>query len=379
LARIKYAVETYGADRISLDSLDSLFSRFSDRGTVRREMFRIVSALKKMQITAVMTAERDQEYGVISRYGVEEFVADNVIILRNALDAEKRRRTVEVLKFRGTIHKKGEHPFTVVPGAGLVVIAPSAIELTQQSLADRVTAGNDELDVMCGGGFFRDSVILVSGTTGTGKTLFTTEFIAGGLNSGERTLLFAYEESREQILRNISGLKGHFEEKEKEGKLKVVYQYPEVMSLEEHLISIKAMITEFKPGRIALDSISALQRVGAPKGFHEFVIGLAALLKTEQITGLFTSTTPALVGLSSVSEAHISPMTDTIILLRHVELNGQMRRALTMLKMRGSAHDSNIREFFIDASGLHIDKPFRNVKGILSGNSIQISPLELHE
>lgn len=379
LARIEYAVQNCGADRISLDSLDSLFSRFSDRGTVRREMFRIVSALKKMQVTAVMTAERDQEYGVISRYGVEEFVADNVIILRNALDAEKRRRTVEVLKFRGTTHKKGEHPFTVVPGAGLVVIALSSIELTQKSSETRITSGNDKLDMMCGGGFFRDSVILVSGTTGTGKTLIATEFIAGGLNSGERTLLFAYEESHEQLFRNVSDFGRNFEQMEREGKLKVICHYPEIMGLEDHLISMNTMIHDFKPDRIAVDSLSALERVSTPKGFREFIIGLASSIKTQQIAGLFTSTAPALVGMTSVSEAHISATTDSIILLRNVEINGEMRRALTVLKMRGSAHDNDIREFFIDASGLYIDKPFRNINGILSSHPMQIAPLELHE
>ena len=254
------------------------------------------------------------------------------------------------------------------------MIPLSAIELKQKSSDVRITSGNKELDAMCGGGFFRDSLVLVSGATGTGKTLITTEFIAGGLNSGERALLFAFEESREQLFRNASDFGTNFEQMEKDGKLKVVCDYPEVMGLEDHLIHMNKVINAFKPTRIAVDSLSALERVSSVKGFREFVIGLASSIKELQIAGLFTSTTPTLLGWSSITEAHISATTDSIILLRNVEMNGGMRRALTVLKMRGSQHDKDIREFVIDGSGMHIGKPYRNVTGILSGNPVQVTP-----
>jgi circadian clock protein KaiC len=377
MARIENAVSKVGAKRVSLDSLGAIFTQFSDAAVVRRELFRIATALKKIGVTSVMTAERREEYGEISRFGVEEFVADNVIILRNILDDEKRRRTIETLKFRGTPHQKGEYPFTVIPGEGIVVIPLSAIELKQRSTNIRIQSGNAQLDRMCGGGFFRDSIILVTGATGCGKTLMCTEFIAGGAAKGERCLLFAYEESRDQLFRNATGWGVDFEEMERDGRLKVVCMYPEAMGLEDHLIRMKKLIDEFKPNRLAVDSLSALERVSTLKGYREFAIGLTSFIKHKEIGGLFTATTPTLMGGSSVTEAHISTITDSIILLRYVEMLGEMRRGITVLKMRGSMHEKEIREFTIDGKGMHVGKPFRNVSGILSGFPQQVAVDEL--
>jgi circadian clock protein KaiC len=370
LARVEHAVRTVGARRVAMDSLGAVFARLGDSPVVRRELFRIVSALKKLGVTAVMTAERTHEYGDISRHGVEEFVADNVVILRNVLDDEKRRRTIEILKFRGTSHQKGEFPFTILPTAAIVILPLSAMELTQRSSDIRITSGSAELDEMCGGGFFRDSIILVSGATGTGKTLMVTQFMVGGFQAQERCLLFAFEESREQLFRNAHGL--DFEAMERDDKLRVVCEYPEVAGLEDHLVRMKTLIEEFHPQRVAVDSLSALERVATVKGFREFVIGLTSFMKEQEMVGLFTATTPTLMGGESVTEAHISSITDSIILLRYVEMFGEMRRGVTVLKMRGSKHDKDIREFNIDATGMHIGKPFRNVVGILSGRPTHV-------
>jgi circadian clock protein KaiC len=375
LARIEHAVDKAKAKRVCMDSLGAISVQFTNQSTVRGELFRIASRLKHLEVTSVMTAERIEEYGQIARFGVEEFVADNVLILRNVLEGEKRRRTLEILKFRGTMHQKGEFPFTIMPGAGIVAIPLSAIELKQQSTDIRVPSGIPELDEMCGGGFFRDSIILVSGATGTGKTLATTHFIQGGAEKNERSLLFAFEESREQLFRNAWGWGTDFEDMEKRGLLKVVCAYPETAGLEDHLISMKSVIDEFKPNRVAVDSLSALERVSTIKGFREFVLGLTSFIKHQEIAGLFTSTTPTLLGGSSVTEAHISTITDTIILLRYVEMFGEMRRGLTVLKMRGSKHDKDIREFTIDERGMHIGEAFRDVTGILSGSPIHGRPV----
>ncbi len=377
VARIEHAVRKVNARRVSMDSLGAIFTQLTDSARVRRELFRVATALKRLQVTAVMTAERTSEYGDIGRYGVEEFVADNVVIIRNVLEEEKRRRTIEILKFRGTSHQKGEFPLTIIPGQGVVVIPLSEIELKQRSSELRITSGSEELDRMCGGGFFRDSIVLVSGATGTGKTLMTTEFIAGGAKGKERCLLFAFEESREQLFRNANGWGIDFERMERDGLLRVVCEYPEVAGLEDHLVRMKTMIDEFQPNRVAVDSLSALERVSTVKGFREFVIGLTSFIKQKEIAGLFTATTPTLVGGSSVTEAHISTITDSIILLRYVEMFGEIRRGITVLKMRGSAHEKNIREITIDGSGMHIGNPYRDVTGILSGNPACVPASEL--
>jgi circadian clock protein KaiC len=295
IARIEYAIRKYSAQRVSLDSLGAIFSHLADSAQVRNDLFRLASALRELGVTAIMTAERTQEYGDISRYGVEEFVADNVVILRNVLNDEKRRRTIEILKYRGTNHQKGEYPFTIIPRQGVVIIPLSAIELEQHSSNIRITSGSDELDKMCGGGFFRDSIILVSGATGTGKTLMVTEFMAGGVLNDERCLVFAFEESREQLFRNATGWGVDFQKMEKEGKLKVVCRYPETTGLENH----------------------------------------------------------------------------------YVEMYGEMRRGITVLKMRGSMHDKDIREFTIDHQGMHIGHPFRNVTGILAGTPMYTTQNEV--
>jgi circadian clock protein KaiC len=377
LARVENAVRKVNAQRVSLDSLGAIFTQFNDAAIVRRELLRIASVLKRLGVTSLMTAERTEEYGAISRHGVEEFVADNVLILRNILGEEKRRRTIETLKFRGARHHKGEYPFTVIPGEGIIVIPLSAIELKQRSSNVRITAGNSELDKMCGGGFFRDSIVLVTGATGCGKTLMTTEFIQGGVSQGERCLLFGFEESRDQLFRNATGWGIDFEQMEKDGLLKIVCAYPETAGLEDHLIRVKALIDEFRPNRLAVDSLSALERVSTLKGYREFVIGLTSFIKHHEIGGLFTATTPSLMGGTSVTESHISTITDSIILLRYVEMLGEMRRGITVLKMRGSMHDKDIREFSIDSAGMHIGLPFRNVSGILSGFPQQIHAEEI--
>jgi circadian clock protein KaiC len=370
LARIQHAVKTVNARRVVLDSLTQLFDHFiGDPKVLRRELFQISIALKKSGLTVLMTAERNSEYGEITRHRLEEFVADNVVILRNVLHREKRRRTIEVLKMRGSHHAEGEAPFTLVANQGVVAVPLSSLRLEQQSSMVRVTSGNPAIDEMCGGGFFRDSVTLVSGATGTGKTLLVTNFLAGGVAAGEKAILFGYEESKGQLFRNAHGWGVDFAKMEDEGKLKIICLYPEAQGLPDHLLTVESLVDEFQPNRIAIDSLSALERIAPDAGFREFLISLTSFIKKREIAGLCTATSKSLIGGESASEQHISTLTDSIILLRYIQEQNTMHRGLMVLKMRGSEHAKEIRRFAIDGRGMHLGEPFKDAPNVFAGGN----------
>jgi len=378
LSRIEHAAKSVNAKRVVLDSLTQLFDHFiGDTKVLRRELFRVTDELKKARLTVLMTAERNAEYGEITRHRLEEFVADNVVILRNVLQRERRRRTIEVLKMRGSHHAEGEAPFTILGGRGilgnhgLVAVPLSSLRLEQQSSGVRVTSGNPAIDEMCGGGFFRDSVTLVSGATGTGKTLLVTNFLAGGVAAGEKALLIGYEESRGQLFRNATGWGIDFASMESEGKLKVFCLYPEAQGLADHLLAIQSLVDEVRPNRIAIDSISALERIAPDVGFRDFLISLTSFIKKREIAGLYTATSKSLIGGETASEQHISTLTDSIILLRYMQERHIMHRGLMVLKMRGSEHAKEIRRFTIDGSGMHLGESFKGAPNVFSGGDAE--------
>jgi circadian clock protein KaiC len=371
IERIQYAIRKYKAKRVAVDSVTAIFQQYDAAGVVRREIFRMTARLKLIGVTTVMTTERIEEYGPVARFGVEEFVSDNVVIVRNVLDGERRRRTLEILKLRGTSHMKGEYPFTIT-GDGINIFPLGAMRLTQRSSNVRVSSGVTTLDEMCGGGFFKDSIILVTGATGTGKTLLVSKFIENACSSGDRAILFAYEESRAQLSRNASSWGIDFEEMESKGLLKILCAYPESAGLEDHLQMIKSEIAEFKPSRISIDSLSALARGVSNNAFRQFVIGVTGFAKQEEITGFFTNTTDHFLGSHSITESHISTITDTILMLQYVEIRGEMSRAINVFKMRGSWHDKGIREYTISENGPDIRDSFSNFEGIISGTPTRV-------
>ena len=378
IERIQYAIKKYKAKLVSIDSVTAIFQQYDAASVVRKEIFRLVARLKQLQVTSIMTTERVEEYGQIARFGVEEFVSDNVAIMRNVLEGERRRRTIEILKLRGTTHMKGEYPFTIT-NDGINIFPLGAMRLTQRSSNVRISSGVKTLDELCGGGFFKDSIILATGATGTGKTLLVSKFIEEGCSQGERAILFAYEESRAQLSRNASSWGINFEEMEQKGLLKLLCCYPESAGLEDHLQTIKSEIAKFKPSRIAIDSLSALARGVTNNAFRQFVIGVTGYAKQEEITGFFTNTTDQFMGSNSITESHISTITDSIILLQYVEIRGEMSRAINVFKMRGSWHDKGIREYSINSKGANIKDSFRNYEGIISGSPSRISVDEKSE
>jgi len=372
IERIQYAIRKYKAKRVSIDSVTAVFQQYDAAAVVRRELFRLAARLKLLEVTTVMTTERIDEYGPVARFGVEEFVSDNVVIVRNVLEGERRRRMIEILKLRGTSHMKGEYPFTITPD-GINIFPLGAMQLTQRSSNVRVSSGIKTLDEMCGGGFFRDSIILVTGATGTGKTLLVSKFLENGCANGERAILFAYEESRAQLSRNAHSWGIDFEEMEQKGLLKIICAYPESAGLEDHLQIIKSEIMEFKPTRICIDSLSALARGVSNNAFRQFVIGVTGFAKQEEITGFFANTTDHFMGSHSITESHISTITDTILMLQYVEIRGEMSRAINVFKMRGSWHDKGIREYSISTQGPEIKDAFSNFEGIISGTPTRVA------
>ncbi|MDJ0697251.1 circadian clock protein KaiC [Mastigocoleus sp. MO_188.B34] len=372
IERLQYAIKKYKAKRVSIDSVTAVFQQYEAVGVVRREIFRLVARLKLLKVTTIITTERREEYGPVASFGIEEFVSDNVVIVRNVLEGERRRRTLEILKLRGTTHMKGEYPFTIT-NDGINIFPLGAMRLTQRSSNVRVSSGVKTLDRMCGGGFFKDSIILATGATGTGKTLLVSKFLQNGCVNNERTILFAYEESRAQLSRNAYSWGINFEDLERQGLLKIICTYPESTGLEDHLQIIKSEITEYKPSRIAIDSLSALARGVSNNAFRQFVIGVTGYAKQEEITGFFTNTTDQFMGSHSITDSHISTITDTILMLQYVEIRGEMARAINVFKMRGSWHDKSIREYNITAEGPEIKDSFRNYERIVSGAPTRVN------
>ena len=358
-ARVENAVHRVGARRVSIDSIGAILVRFPDLAVVRHEVFRLVASLEQLGVTSVITSERTSEYDGASRHGVEEFVVDNVIILRNALHGERRRRTIEVVKFRAAAHRSGEWLFTIDPEEGIVVIPLAFLVPRDRASETRVSTGNAGLDQMCGGGVWQDAITLLTGPTGSGKTLSSLRFMATGVAAGQRCLYYSFDENREQLRRSAASWGLDLAAMEQSGLLRAICEYPEVASLEDHFLRLRRAVEDFSPQRLVIDSLSALERIVTPQGLLELVLALVGLLRQREVTTLLTAapagrTTSVLPPIAT----EMASLVDVSIMLRYVEHAGRLGRVIAVIQTRGSAHDPSVREVTVEPDGLHIGEPW---------------------
>lgn len=377
LARIEYAINKVNATRIAIDSVSTLFTHFQDPSIIRRELYRIVSWLKKKKITCLMTAERPiGKEEQITRYGVEEFVSDNVILLHNRLNEKgERDRTIEILKFRGSMHDSEEAPLIINESGASLYPRPKPL-LQGRGFSTRMSTGVKGLDELLHGGVYKNSTTLLIGASGTGKTVTTLHFIMEGARRREKSLLIEFEESPDQLFRNAASFGWDLKKYVENGTIKLICHYPEDFKAEQYLKMIQDIVIESKAKRVALDSLSAIQRIYNEQKFREFVIGLNAYLKMQNVTSLMTNTTCQLLGVTQLTETHLSTATDNIIILKYVELNGYMRRLVSVLKQRGGMHQKALVEFEITPkSGMTVMGQFTGMQNLMGGAPFKYQPL----
>lgn len=362
LPRIEYAIRKTGASRVVVDSLGAIYAQFAHVRSVRQALHDFVTTVGRLGVTVLLTGERQEEHGSVALLGVEEFPVDAAVILRHTPETGRRRRTVEILKMRGAAHHSGAFPFSItVESRGITVVPLPAIELNQPTSSKRLSMGMERLDGMFGGGIFENSIILVGGPTGTGKTLFATHFLTA--DPDERAMLFAFEEGRDQLARNAEGWDQPLAERLERGTLRIEACYPETATLETHLVRIKALLEQYRPRRVVFDSIAALERGNSPNGMRQFLVALVASCREQQITAMMVANTRNLTGGGLVSESDIFSMTDVIVLLRYFEVAGELRHGLRVLKMRGSEKERFMREYRITGQGLELGDAIRDFDG----------------
>jgi circadian clock protein KaiC len=263
---------------------------------------------------------------------------------------------VEVLKMRGAMHHKGDVPFTIVPGEGLRVLPVSVTEPGEKRAKQRISTGVAGLDELTRGGLFRGSNTVLSGPTGSGKTMLATRFAAEGISQGEGVLFVSYEESHEQVLDNGEALGFDFEDAERRELLRVVALYPEVASLDDHLVELRDLVERLGPSRVVLDGLTALERVGSEASYRGFLLGVTAFVRSAGLATIMTAAPAAILGHSATT-THVSGLVDTVIVLRHHETGSTIRRGIHVQRIRGSGSENQVRELLIDDGRLSIGGP----------------------
>ena len=364
--RLGYAIDSIGAKRVVLDTIESLFAGLPNQLILRAELRRLFRWLKDKGVTAIITGERGEE--TLTRQGLEEYVSDCVIMLDHRVNEQTSTRRLRVVKYRGSIHGTNEYPF-LIDENGFSVLPVTSLGLKHIVSNERISSGIAELDEMLEGkGFYRGSTVLVSGTAGVGKTSISAHFAEAACKRGERVLYFCFEESPNQLMRNMLSIGIKLEPWVKKGLLQFHATRPTFYGLEMHLAKTHKAVNDFKPDIVILDPINTF--VIGEKEFEvkTMLMRIVDFLKANQITALFTSLTANESPLES-SDVGISSLIDTWLLLRDIELNGERNRGMYVLKSRGIANSNQIREFILTSRGVKLREVYIGASGVLTGSA----------
>ena len=352
--RLEAAVKERHVKAIVIDSATALFSPRPPVDQLRNHFFQLVYTLRRLGVTGVILAESQADYGQLTTLGVEDYVCDLVVIMRNTIDADRRRRSIEVNKYRRSAHFKGEYPCTVTT-RGLVIFPQNPKERPDFVAIERFSSGISGLDEMTAGGWLRNSIIIVRGPTGSGKTMLAGLYARAGAMRGERVVYYGFEEPRPILVRNFELIGMPMMPVINSGNLRVICRYPESTSLEDLLVNLRMGIEEYSPSLIVMDSISSIEHASSEKSFRQFIIGVAALLREHGRSALLTQTV-----MPGESARHTAPFMSTIadaILSMDYSANGyELDRQMRVIKMRGSDHDTHPYRLTIAAGGLSVEK-----------------------
>ena len=351
--RIEAMAARTGARALVLDSASALFSPRPPQDALRSLFFQLVYALRTLGLTSVILAESAGDYGQLTTMGVEDYVCDLTLILRNIIDGGRRRRSIEVNKYRRSSHFKGEYPCTITT-RGLSVFPLDAKEQPGQVGTERYSSGVEGLDDMTGGGWLRNSIIIVRGPTGSGKTMLAGLYARAGAARGERVVYYGFEETRPILLRNYREIGMPMDEFIDNGTLKVICRYPEATSLEDLLVDLRLELEELKPSLIVLDSISSIEHATSEKGFRQFMIGVASILREHGRSALITQTTAG--DHDDHAAPYLSTIADAILTLDYTIGGYELDRLMRVIKMRGSGHETHPYRLDIHSGGLSVTK-----------------------
>src|SRR5215211_2519604 len=370
--RLGHAIDSIGAKRVVLDTIENLFAGLNNQAILRAELRRLFGWLKEKGVTAIITGEKGE--GSLTRQGLEEYVSDCVILLENRVINQISTRLLRIIKYRGSLHGTNEYPF-LIDEEGISVLPVTSLLLKYEVSSQRISSGIPALDKMLGGkGFFRGSSILVSGTAGTGKTSLAAFFAHETCKRKERCIYFAFEESPQQIMRNMLSIGIDLKADIDNGFLQMYASRPTLYGLEMHLVDIHKKIKKFKPKAIVLDPITNLITVGSVSEVKSMLIRLIDFLQTEQITVMFTALSLNNI-VNEQTDEGVSSLVDAWLLVRDIESNGERNRGLYIMKYRGMKHSNQVREFVITDEGLDLVDVYLGADGVLTGSAREAQQL----